>query len=91
MARKEIRVSLAVDVDALGASMRAWRLENDLLQDEAASLIGITGSWWCCIEGGMRAHSKRGESPSLRVFISIVNLIHEDDSPQCAFNYFKFE
>jgi len=91
MAKKEIRVNLDIDVEALGASMRAWRLDNELLQEEAASLVGITASWWSCLENGMRAKSKQGESPSLRVFISIVNLIHEDDSPQCAFKYFKFE
>jgi len=91
MAKKEIRVSLAIDVVALGESMRAWREDNDLLQDEAASLVGITGSWWGCLENGMRAHSKRGKSPSLRTFLAIINMVHEDDSPQCAFDYFKFE
>ena len=91
MTKKTIRVSLDVDIQKLAGAMRAWRMDHALTQSEAASLIGVTSSWWSCIENGMRAESKRDILPSLRVILAIINLIHEDDSPQAALRYFVFE
>jgi len=90
MSKRTIRVELSCDLVALGAAMREWRVGVGLTQGECAELVNVSASWWSCLEGGMSAPSKQGEMPSMRVFLDVVNLIHEDDSPSVAFRYFTF-
>lgn len=90
MSKRTIRVKMDCDLVALGAAMRQWRMAVGLTQAECAVLVSITASWWSCLERGMSTPSKQGEMPSMRVFLDVINLIHEDDSPSCAFRYFTF-
>jgi len=90
MSKRTIRVELSCDLVALGAAMREWREDMGLTQVECGELVNVSASWWSCLEGGVSAPSKKGEMPSLRVFMDVINLIHEDDSPSLVFRYFKF-
>lgn len=82
--------NMRINYKALGESMYAWRKKHGFSQRDCEALVDLSsgGTTWGRIE---RARIKNEVRDDLLMgnFMKIVNLMHEDDSPQVIMRYFE--